>query len=242
MLPTRHVIDLIPGYALDCLNEEEKRQVAEHLAFCDSCRIELDAYREVVDQLHEAVPVAEPPADLKQKILMEVQPKRVPEQSESAIPAWKRFWTRLQGSAPVWAYASFVLVLILAASNLWMLQRVNRLEATSLQDFRVVNLAGTDQAPKATGLLVMSHDGNMGTLVVDSLPSLDEAHQYQLWLINKDNKRASGGVFSVTQDGYGALAINSTLPLKDFPAFGITIEPTGGSPGPTGAKVMGGKL
>ena len=38
----------------------------------------------------------------------------------------------------------------------------------------MVNLAGTDKAPNATGLLVMSHDGNMGTLVVDSLPNLDE--------------------------------------------------------------------
>jgi anti-sigma-K factor RskA len=239
MLPKIHVIDLIPGYALGCLNGEEELQVTEHLAGCESCRIELDAYRRIVDTLHEAVPAAQPPPDLKQKILQRVQPKRVPEQPEAATSAWQRLWTRLQSGAPVWAYASFVLVIILAASNLWMLQRVNRQEANSQADFRVVNLAGTDKAPKATGLLVLSHDGNMGTLVVDSLPVLDEAHQYQLWLI-KDGKRTSGGVFSVTQDGYGALAINSTQPLKDFPAFGITIEPTGGSPGPTGEKVMGG--
>jgi anti-sigma-K factor RskA len=241
MLPTSHVIDLIPGYALDCLNEEEKLQVAEHLALCDSCKIELEAYRHIVDELHEAVPTADPPPDLKQKILIGVRPKRAPEQSEVAIPAWKRIWIRMQGGAPVWAYASFLLVLILAASNIWTLQRVNRLEATSQADFRVVNLTGTDKAPKATGLLVLSHDGNMGTLVVDSLPVLDEIHQYQLWLI-KDGKRTSGGVFSVTQEGYGALAISSIQPLKDFPAFGITIEPTGGSPGPTGDKVMGGTL
>jgi anti-sigma-K factor RskA len=240
-LPTSHVIDLIPGYALGCLNEEEELQVTEHLAGCASCRIELDAYRRIVDELHEAAPAAEPPPDLKQKILMGVQPKHVPEQPEAGMPVWQRLWNRLQSGAPVWAYASFVLIIILAASNLWMLQRVNRLEATGQADFRVVNLTGTDKAPKATGLLVLSHDGNMGTLVVDSLPLLDTAHQYQLWLI-KDGKRTSGGVFSVTQDGYGALAINSSQPLKDFPAFGITIEPTGGSPGPTGAKVMGGNL
>ena len=39
MLPTNHVIDLIPGYALDCLNEEEKLQVTEHLAQCASCQV-----------------------------------------------------------------------------------------------------------------------------------------------------------------------------------------------------------
>ncbi len=241
MLPTKHVIDLIPGYALDCLNEEEKLQVAEHLSQCDTCKIELDSYQHVVDELHQAVPPFAPPPDLKQKILLGVQQKRSPETSKAAISIWQRLWERMQNGAPVWAYASFVLVVILAASNFWMLQRVNRLESTSPVDFRLVNLAGTDKAPNATGLLVMSQDGNMGTLVVDSLPALDEAHQYQLWLI-KDSQRTSGGVFSVSKDGYGALAISSPQPLKEFAAFGITIEPSGGSPGPTGAKVMGGKL
>jgi hypothetical protein len=37
MLPSNHVLDLIPGYALDCLGEQEKRQVAEHLKDCASC-------------------------------------------------------------------------------------------------------------------------------------------------------------------------------------------------------------
>jgi len=241
MLPTNHVVDLIPGYVLDCLNEEEKQQVAEHLSQCVSCQTELDSYRRIVDELHEAVPLAEPPSELKHKILLGVQPKRTPEKANEVKPAWQRFWTKLQSGAPVWAYASFALVMILAASNLWMLQRVNRLETTSQAEFNMVKLTGTDKAPNATGLLVMGHDGNMGTLVVDSLPALDETQQYQLWLI-KDGQRNSGGVFSVSRDGYGALAINSSQPLKDFPAFGITIEPTGGSPGPTGDKVMGGKL
>jgi anti-sigma-K factor RskA len=241
MLPTKHVIDLIPGYALDCLSEEEKLQVAEHLRECATCQTELDSYQHIVDELHQAVPPAGPPPDLKQKILLEVQQKRAPEKSKAAMSTWQRLWNKMQNGAPVWAYASFVLVIILAASNIWMMQRVNQLEATSPAEFRLVSLAGTDKAPNATGLLVMSHDGNMGTLVVDSLPALDETHQYQLWLI-KESQRTSGGVFSVSKEGYGALAINSQQPLKDFFAFGITIEPSGGSPGPTGDKVMDGKL
>jgi anti-sigma-K factor RskA len=241
MLPMNHVIDLIPGYALDCLSEEEKLQVEDHLAQCDSCRAEFDSYRQVVDELHQAVTPAAPPLDLKQRILLGVQQKRAPEQSHAARYVWQQLWDRMQNSAPVWAYASFVLIIILAASNFWMLQRVNRLEAASQSDFRLVNLMGTDNAPKATGLLVMSQDGNMGTLVVDSLPALDETHQYQLWLI-KDSQRTSGGTFSVSKGGYGALAIKSQQPLSAFSAFGITIEPSGGSLGPTGNKVMGGNL
>lgn len=241
MFTKDHVIDMIPAYALDCLNEEEKRQVGEHLAQCASCQTELDSYRHVVDELYKAVPPADPPTDLKQKILLGVQQKRAPDHLKPVVPGWQRLWNSMQSAAPVWAYASFVLIIVLAASNLWMLQRVNRLEASAPADFRVVNLAGTEKAPAATGLLVITNDGNMGTLVVDSMPALDEAHQYQLWLM-KDNLRTSGGVFSVSKDGYGALAIKSEKPLKEYFSFGITIEPTGGSRGPTGDKVMGGKL
>jgi hypothetical protein len=58
--------------------------------------------------------------------------------------------------------------------------------------------------------------------------------------LNSDGLRTSGGVFAVNPEGYGALWISSPEPLSSYPAFGITIEPVGGSPGPTGEKVLGG--
>jgi anti-sigma-K factor RskA len=241
MLPDDHVIDMIPGYALDCLNEEEKRQVTAHLSQCVHCREELEAYRRVVDELHQAVSPVEPPAGLKQQILSGVQPKQAAAGSDAPPLSLQRLWNGLHRAAPVWAYASFVLVIVLAASNLWLLQHVNRLDAAIPGEFRTISLAGFGKTPDATGLLVLSRDGNLGTLVVDGLPDLNAAQQYQLWLI-KDGERTSGGVFSVSPAGYAALAIASNQPLKNFSAFGITIEPAGGSPAPTGEKVMGGSI
>ncbi len=90
-------------------------------------------------------------------------------------------------------------------------------------------------------MLVISRDGDHGTLVVDGLSALDPAQQYQLWLI-RNGKRTSGGVFSVDQQGYGSLWVKSQAPLISYTSFGITIEPAGGSPGPTGKKVLGGDL
>lgn len=77
--------------------------------------------------------------------------------------------------------------------------------------------------------------------MVDGLPKLDESQQYQLWLI-KDGERTSGGVFSVTSSGYGWVYVRTPDPLASYQAAGITIEPAGGSPGPTGDKVLGGNL
>jgi len=241
MLPENHVHDLIPGYALDCLNEKEKRQVAEHLALCHTCQTELETYLDVVNELHLAVPPAPPPTDLKSKILRALQPRRAASSAQAPVSAWQQILNKLGQVAPVWAYASFALVVLLAVSNLWMMQRINRLQTALPDEFRTVALTGSENAPTATGLLVLSQDGNLGTLVVDNLPALDQSHQYQLWLI-RDGQRASGGVFSVSADGYATMAIASDRPLKEYSAFGITIEPTGGSPGPTGDKILGGNL
>lgn len=106
---------------------------------------------------------------------------------------------------------------------------------------QVVALQGTDLVPRASGLIVISPDGQHGTLVVDELPALDESQEYQLWLI-RDGQRTSGALFSVSEDGYGNKWIDAPEPLTNYSSFGVTIEPAGGSPGPTGEKVLGGDL
>jgi anti-sigma-K factor RskA len=135
---------------------------------------------------------------------------------------------------------SLLLILALGVQNLMLRQEPDEPQMTS-GGMRIVTLRGTEAAPDATGTLVISTDGEHGTLVVDSLPPLDPTLQYQLWLI-KDEQRTDGGVFSVNDEGYGAMWIYTHEPLASYPAFGITIEPAGGSPGPTGEKVLGGSL
>ena len=51
MQPMEHqaILDLIPAYALDCLDAEEAQIVTGHLASCADCQAELGASK------HEAV-------------------------------------------------------------------------------------------------------------------------------------------------------------------------------------------
>jgi anti-sigma-K factor RskA len=237
-----HVIELLPAYALGCLDEEEAVQVAEHLATCQGCRAELLAYEGVASQLALAAPEAALPAGLKQQVMGSLQTPHLAPATGPRRSWWQRFAGLFQAAAPAWGIASLVLVALLVLSNLWWWQRTNREEPTFTSGgMQVVAMAGTDAAPEAVGTLVISADGEYGTLVVDGLPALDGDHQYQLWLI-RDGQRTSGGVFSVNPEGYGALWVSSPEPLSSFPAFGITTEPAGGSPGPTGDKVLGGSL
>jgi anti-sigma-K factor RskA len=235
----KHISDLLPGFVLGALNDAETVHVAEHLAKCSECRVELQGYQEVVDQISMAAPESEPPEALKEIVLGQIK-TRSKQNQPSGSSGGLRWWTAFFRSAQkAWAAAALALVAILMISNLLLWQQLNNEPADDI--LRVVELAGTEFAPLASGVIVMSRDRMRGTLVVDGLPPLSEDQIYQLWFIQAD-ERESGGVFSVYQDGYGYLGLKSEIPLTLYERFGITVEPAGGSPGPTGLKVLGGDM
>jgi anti-sigma-K factor RskA len=231
----RHVTELIPAYALDALDLEEKRIVEEHLAGCAICRDELSAYQGVVEHLALAAPDAVPSPALKGRLLERVRPKAEPRPSW-----WEQLAALWRQAAPAWGVISVVIIIGLVLLNL-NLRDQSQAGTVDPSGMRVVALSGTDAAPEAVGKLVLSRDGEYGALIVDGLPPLSEAQQYQLWLI-KDGQRTSGGLLSVNDEGYGALWISASESLDIYAEFGMTVEPAGGSPGPTGEKVLGGSL
>jgi anti-sigma-K factor RskA len=231
-----NVVDLLPAYALGSLEKEEKAAVEQHLKDCDACLEELLTYQVVTDQLGFAAPSVTPPPALKGKVL-----GKIVSRSSKAQPTRERrgFLHSFGSKSSAWGLAGLLVILALAASNLFLWRQVNQLQKdTNRTDFQTLALAGTNAAQDASGIIVISSDGRYGTLVVEEMPQLDADHQYQLWLI-KDGNRTNGGVFSVGRAGYGYLYVRSPEPLGSYTGFGVTVEPKGGSPGPTGDKVLG---
>ena len=244
-LQEMHVFELLPAYAIGSLEADERTRLEEHLLSCWACRDEARAFQTVIDELSLAAPVAIPSPDLKDRLLQRVQSAASvqPKKQEQSAPPTPRsappFWERL---LPAWGLASLFLILVLGASTLLLWQRVGRLEfATTPGGMRAVPLDATDSAPEATGFVLISADGDDGALVVDGLPPLGESQQYQLWLI-LDGQRTSGAVFSTDEKSYGGTRIRAPRRLTDYSAVGITIEPAGGSPQPTGEQVLAGTL
>ena len=228
----QEMLENIPAYALGALDADEAARLADHIASCAECQAELLQYQETADQLGLAaadrVPLAQVKQDLFAQILTETHAEPAKEK-ESA--GWRGWFSQ----RPTLGLVSVGLVLLLALGNLLLWNQVRNQSATP---FRILRLSSTEVMPDAVGVLILSADGQYGTLVTNDLSPLSKEQQYQLWLI-KDGARTSGGVFSVSDSGYAAMRVYSNQDLAKYDGFGITIEPYGGSPGPTGDKVLG---
>lgn len=232
-----HVLDLLPAHAIGSLDADEVRRVEEHLQSCLICRNEADAFRAVAEQLSVAAPLASPSPALKERLMQRAQATR-PAESISQRATALSFWERL---LPAWGPVSLFLIVALAGLNFILWQRMDRLEFSSPGGMRAVPLSPPDTASPATGFVLISADGDEGALVVDGLPPLGDDEQYQLWLI-RDGQRTSGAVFSTDEESYGGMRIRAPLSLLEYAAVGITVEPMGGSPQPTGKQVLAGLL
>ncbi|HLV44617.1 MAG TPA: anti-sigma factor [Aggregatilineales bacterium] len=237
------VFELIPAYALGVLDEAELHAVETHLAGCTACRAELAVYEDVADQLALAVPQVEPPAALHGRLMAWLE-RPTSAAAPPARPARAGFGARLgalfQALAPVWTPVSLVLILLLVASNLLLWQQVRQAEAPPPEPVSVY-LGGTEAAPGAAGFIIFEPGSADALLVTYHLPTLEPDQQYQLWLIH-DGSRDSGGVFSVSEHGNAVIRLTAGRPVMDYSAVGVTVEPAGGSPGPTGDRVLGGDL
>jgi anti-sigma-K factor RskA len=249
-----HVFDFLPGYALEILDDEDLLRVARHLPHCVACIAELEAYAATRDQLAFMAPVQAPAADLRARVLQKVNAEsqharaveRVPESinSTQVRTAWwdhlRMFLGRQAGFT--FAVLALLIILFLGINNYLLWQRVDKLHTLLPEDqVLIARLDGTANAPGASGYVIVYRDNKYGSLTVENAPVLDENQQYQIWLI-RDGERTSGGVFSVNASGYGVLQVYSHEPLDMYDSFGITIEPAGGSPAPTGEKILGGGL
>jgi anti-sigma-K factor RskA len=237
-----HVTEQLPAYALGILEIDEQAAVAEHVAACPICQGELASYQAISGDLATLVPPVEPPPALRARLRQTVgdapagpqQVPPVPLAAQRALAA--RTWfdaLRDWLAGPIWRPLALALLVVLAL-GLFLSPR----QATA-PGIDGIHLTGTDAAPDAYAIVVLGSHYNrrIGTLIADHLEPLGPDQQYQLWLI-EDGERLDGGVFDVGDDGYGSLTVRAPEPLDTY-AFGVTVEPAGGSPGPTGPKVLG---
>ena len=115
------------------------------------------------------------------------------------------------------------------------------LRLSASPDTSVNMLRSTDRPSPARGMLIVSYSKSEALLLVLNLPPLPLDKVYQVWLI-KEEYRYDGGVLRVDSTGFAQAVIMPVIPFAELEAVGVTVEPAGGSAGPTGTSVLLGDM
>lgn len=258
--------DLAPLLALDVLDVDERDVLDDHLASCEACHDEASAHAEVAAALALTVPQVDPSAGLRRRVLASASATR---QRSAAGTHGRPVAIRGSGRLGRWRVSMTSLVAALAllvavGSSLWALslraeldeqnariatltQRANNYTrvAAVLQaaDTQVRVLRGTGDAPQAFGRVYIDPETSEGMLMVRNLPPLPTGYSYQLWVTGADGVRQSAGILTWTdRQGNGYTLIKCPETLARWQSFGVTLEPAGGSTGPTGRSLLGGTI
>jgi len=234
---------LLPAYATGGLDEVESFHVRRHLRTCTSCRRLAAQYQSAFDAVGLMVPIVEPPARLRDRILSDL-----PHQPPYRLPSSIRFML----DHPKSVIAAGITVLLLFTASVWinisgLTPRPTRLAAASAHAVRLDPtkisgailsvLNGTAAAPRARAIITVGSDDTQAVLYAFGLPKPPEGHVYQLWLM-KGGMHRSGGIIRVTPEGHAIHYIQTSEPISEFASFGITLEPASGSQDPTGSKIL----
>ena len=245
---------LTGAYALDALEELERRQFESHLALCADCAREVDELRATATRLALAVAV-QPPDRLWRRVSDRVAVTRQeapPAPPASADPPASTGGRRARTGWPVRLTAAVASVAAAAAVVLGVVtvHTENQLDAARTQlaqaqaQYGPVSqlIAAPDaRADSEAGLhggtvfALASHSLDRALLVVSDMPAPPAGHTYQAWLIGGNRPRSVGLVDSGGTARPAPLVFDG---LVDGGKIGLTIEPVGGSAQPTTSPVV----
>lgn len=227
-----HFRENIPAYVLQALDADEIAPLEAHLRDCASCRDELAAYRRVGENLLLALPPQSPPPALRRRLEQRLRPAR---------PRWNLAWR-----------VAIALLLALNLFSLLQIQALQRRQAQLTHALQTSQLAlsllvypGVETVPieantaRVSGTLLLNRERNAAILLLWDLPRLQEDQVYQAWLIDSQGERMSAAIFEPDPDlPFTAVSILPSSRLSNFSALGVTVEPRGGSPSPTGPRLL----
>jgi anti-sigma-K factor RskA len=218
----RDVEDLLPGYAANALEEQERCAVSEHLAECRRHDTELTAIRADLERFALSVEPVDPPPGLKESLLRAFDedvaaPVTTPEQISRRRP--ERGERSILGG-PAFAYAVAAAMLALAIGlGAWGLSRNG---SGGAEDVVVA------QSSQGGASMQVTYVPSEQVAVMDvELPQLPSGRVYQAWRIDGSTP-VSLGVLSTNS---GSIAMHADL--EGATAIALSVEPTGGSVAPT---------
>ena len=225
----------LSAYSLGALDADETIALESHLQTCESCRVELAEYQRISTGLLSALPPRPPRPALKRILQKHLAPSR---------PQFKFSFGQI-------AIASaFILLVALNIVSLLQIYSLKQQQAELSNQHYSEQTAIAMLAYPGTQPISFDQNGISGSLLMDNnrnllavfawhLPPAPAGKTYQMWLIDAKGDRTSVGLLTPDTDQPFVMAVvTSSMPLTNFTGLGVTLEPSGGSPQPTGPKVL----
>jgi len=250
-----HVDELIGPFALDAVDDTERRLVENHLKGCERCRAELRAFREAAVHLTDGMDLA-PPSALRSSVLAAVaeeaheagetqgrdEDSALTDDEDSAQaggptgrPAAPKEGTARRGTKAWWGLAAAGLLAV-GGWGIW--QSVDE-ELSPTQEVIQADDAQRYETEYqgAPVTVVASSSLDSAVLVTDDLPALEQDEVYQGWWIDDEGSITSAGVL---EGAAGAADVQRSLQGDPDAVsnFALSVEPRGGSEQPTTEPVV----
>jgi len=253
-------LDLAAGHVLGALEPAEEAAVRDHLATCPEPHTEFAELGGVVPSLLADVPLVEPPAALRGRIIdaarADIPLRRPvadgPATGPLAFPdAGDRAQRRtFRTSRLDWALRIAAVIAIVAVGA-WGLGVQRQLDAARQFDQAVANvldaagqagaqavILGPAQGKQGNGIAAVAPDGTT-TLAMRDLPPTSDGQVYTTWVIVGKNAPTAVADFTVDTNGIASVR---TRPVQTPPGavLAVTLEPNAGNTAPKGPVISSG--
>ncbi len=233
---------LAAAYVLNALSRDEVAEFERHLEQCESCSLDVEEMRETTAAMAASV-AEQPPDSLRERVLTGAQ--AMPQLERQGPPAdvvdlGERRQRR--SGANRWlagvAAAAVIAAGALGVSTYQANQRADEAQVAADEMSAVLSdpnavVEHADVTGGGAGTFVMSPEDGRAVFMTADLPDPAPNQTYQLWAI-EDGGATSVGLMQ-PDDGEAS-------ELVDMPpgstAFGVTVEPSGGSDQPTTDPIL----
>lgn len=225
--------ELSGAYVLGAITPEERELAEEHIAECPHCAQVVRELQLSVNALSLSVPMVEPSAALKERILASIQPevttiaKPVHNLGQKrSIPQRRSRWQRW--STQVLAVAALILLVLLSGMAAWNIALQQQVSSLTM-NISPVNypIRSTNTSTGATGSLKCFSEQHLCILTMRGLPALEGTKVYQGWLL-QGKQPTSIGLLNV-RDGVASVDFQGNV--RDYNAAAVSVEP-----GPVASK------
>lgn len=215
--------DELAAYLLGALEPGEAAAIEQHLAGCEECRAELEWLQPAVQVLPESVERVEPPAELRARIMGEIEADGVGAAKSS--PARRRGRRLSFGLRPAAALAALALLVAMVAG--YAIRDDNGGGGSEDTTVKV------GEAPGVT--VEMVREGDSGTLRLANLRPLPPDKVLQAWVRRGERIESAKTLFVPNPDGTATAVIDQ---MNGVSAVMVTAEPRGGSEQPTSEPIV----